>query len=88
LVLFFFLKFWKKTPNKTPGSIKPVRGAQYPPIMNKNNPYKITSGSKNNKKRHSASITLKVSTMSDSHLNYKHTNYPPLQKYTKNYSQI
>merc|ERR1711933_188662 len=37
------------------------------------------SKSKSNKKRHSASITLKVSSMSDSHLNYKHTNNPPLQ---------
>ena len=32
--------FWKKTPSKTPGSIKQVRGAQYPPIMNDKNPYK------------------------------------------------
>eukprot|EP01084_Bolivina_argentea_P079397 144030_1 len=72
--------FWKKTPSKTPGSIKQVRGAQYPPIMNKNNPYKISSSSKSHhKKRHSTSITLKVSSMSDSHLNYKHTNNPPLQ---------
>eukprot|EP01084_Bolivina_argentea_P190002 326637_1 len=70
------LRFWKKTPNKTPGSIKQVRGAQYPPIMNKNNPYKTASGS--NKKRHSASVTLKSASMSDSHLNYKHTNNPPL----------
>jgi len=30
------------------------------------------------KRRQSASITLKVSAMSDSHLNYKHTNNPPL----------
>jgi len=66
--------FWKKTPSKTPGSIKQVRGAQYPPITNKNNPYKVSS----DKKRHSASITLKVSSMSDSHLNYKQTNNPPL----------
>ena len=36
------LKFWKRTPSKTPGSVKQVRGAQYPPIMNSNNPYKIS----------------------------------------------